>query len=519
MELNKMRNALIKTILIAIFSVVCFGIASESFSFTALAAETDSTIVSLDAKKITDAEFELSSTTVTYNGKTLKKGTDYTVSYSNNTKIGKATVKVTGKGSYTGTKKLTFKIIPKKVTNLTTTAGQTRIKLSWSKVATCTGYKIYRYNSSTKKWEGVKNISSKTTTSWTDNSRTPNKTYKYIVKAYKTVNGVTYVSKGVKISVKTKKATTPLALNGQLSVSGANIVNSSGEKFQILGMSTHGIMWEDYSDILSKASLKVLRDDWGINTIRIAMYTEEWGGYTTSSAYALQARKKIYKAVETASSLGLYVIIDWHILNDGNPQTHQSEAIKFFKIMAKRYKNYNNIIYEICNEPNGSGVTWSGNIKPYAKKVIAAIRKYDDDALIICGTPTWSQDIDDVVNNRLSDKNTVYALHFYANTHTDWLRTRFSECYSSGLPILVSEFGTCNSSGDGGYNSTQTKTWLKLLDSKKIGYVNWSASSKSETASAFKSGTNLAKIKSGTSQLTSSGKLIRSWYRKRAGLS
>ena len=106
-------------------------------------------------------------------------------------------------------------------------------------------------------------------------------------------------------------------------------------------------------------------------------------------------------------------------------------------------------IYEICNEPNG-GITWTGGIKSYCQSVVSAIRKYDSDAIIICGTGTWSQDIDQVLGNKLSDKNCVYALHFYADTHRDWLRNRLQNCYNKGLPVLVSEFGTCDASGNGG---------------------------------------------------------------------
>lgn len=493
--------------------------------------EAEAISYNLGAKSISGCTIKLASTSLVYNGKaqtpavtvksgsvTLVNGKDYKLTYSNNTKIGKATVKVTGKGNYSGSKTLSFTINPKSVKNASAKADSANsVKLTWDRTATCDGYKIYRYDSSTGTYKGVKSVTPKTTLSWTNKSLKANTEYKYRIKSFKVVNGTTYYSKSVTVSAKTKKATTPVAANGQLRVSGANIVNSSGKKFQIRGMSTHGIMWEDFSDILSKDSLKVLRDDWGVNTIRIAMYTEEWGGYTTGSGYAAQAKQKVYTGVDNATSLGMYVIIDWHILKDGNPQTHQSEAVAFFTEMSKKYKNYNNVLYEICNEPN-SGATWSANIKPYATKVISAIRKNDKDAVIICGTGTWSQDIHDVVNNRLSDKNTVYALHFYANTHTDWLRTRFSSCYSKGLPILVSEFGTCDASGNGGYNSTQTKKWLTLLDSKNVGYINWSACAKSETASAFKSGTNLKAIKKGTSQLTESGKLVRSLYRKRAGL-
>lgn len=310
---------------------------------------------------------------------------------------------------------------------------------------------------------------------------------------------------------------TPVANHGQLSVKGANIVDKNGKVYQIRGMSTHGIMWEDFSNILSKDSLKVLRDDWGCNTIRIAMYTEEWGGYTTGSDFARQAKEKVNMGVANATDLGMYVIIDWHILHDNNPQTHQKEAIAFFTEMSQKYANYNNVLYEICNEPNG-GASWNGNVKPYADAVIPIIRKYDSDAIIICGTPTWSQDIHEAANNRLSDKNTVYALHFYANTHTQWLRDRVQQCYNSGLPILVSEFGTCDATGSGGFNAGETQNWFTMLDKLNIGYLNWSACGKSETASAFKSGTNLSAIQSGTGQLTESGKIVREHLRKRAGL-
>lgn len=308
----------------------------------------------------------------------------------------------------------------------------------------------------------------------------------------------------------------PVAKHGQLSVKGANIVDQNGNKFQLLGMSTHGLGW--FPDAVSKQSFKVFRDDWGCNSIRLAMYIEEsWGG--SESLYLAQPSKNyqlVTKGVDACIELGMYVVVDWHVLNPGDPTTHTKEAKEFFAKIAKEYGDSPNIIYEICNEPNGN-VSWS-KVKSYADEVIKEIRKYDSDAIIICGTPTWSQDIDKAKDDRLSDKNTVYALHFYANTHTDWLRNRLTQCYNAGLPVLVSEFGTCDASGNGGFNKSQTEAWLKLLDSYSLGYFNWSFCNKAETASAFKSGTNLSSIQAGESQLTESGKLIRSYFRKKAGL-
>ena len=306
---------------------------------------------------------------------------------------------------------------------------------------------------------------------------------------------------------------TPVQRHGALKVSGNHIVDSRGNTFMLQGMSTHGIMWEDFSNILSVNSLRVLRDDWRCNAVRIAMYTEEWGGYTTG--YAAQAKAKVINGVANATSLGMYVIIDWHILQDGNPQTHQREAIDFFKEMAETYKNYSNVIFELCNEPNG-GANWQSNIKPYCQAVVNTIRAAGAKNLVICGTGTWSQDIDKVLGNRLSDANCLYTLHFYANTHTDWLRQRLQNCYNSGLPVLVTEFGTCDASGNYGFNESQTRAWYNLLKNLKVGWFNWSAANKNETASAFKVGTNLANISAGESQLTQSGRLIRTLFRENA---
>ena len=398
---------------------------------------------------------------------------------------------------------------PAKPTGITSTVGVNTVKLTCKK-QTCTYYRAYAMQSDGK-WKGLANSTSNTITISGLNAST---SYKFCVRAWqRDWSGDDHGSAlSDTVTIKTKAAATPVAANGRLSVKGANIVNSKGNVFKIKGMSTHGIMWEDFRNILSVASLKVLRDDWKVNTIRVAMYTAEWGGYTTGSTYAATAKARVKAAVENAKSLGMYVIIDWHILSDGDPRTHQSEAVAFFKEMANTYKGYNNVLYEICNEPNG-GVTWTGGIKSYCQTVVNTIRQYDKNAIIICGTGTWSQDIDQVLGNRLSDSNCVYALHFYANTHTDWLRNRLQTCYSKGLPVLVSEFGTCDASGNGGFNKSQTQTWLTLLDKLKVGYINWSASNKNETASAFVPGTNLKAISAGTSQLTESGKLVREWYR------
>ncbi len=368
--------------------------------------------------------------------------------------------------------------------------------------------------STTKSTTTKKATTTTATTTKKSTTTTKKKTTTTVTTTKKTT---TTTKKPADLSSINAPAGSPVKQHGQLSVKGANIVDQNGKVFQLMGVSTHGVGW--FPDAVSKNNFKVLRDDWGCNAVRLAMYIEEsWGG--SESCYLMDKQRNlnlVKKGIDYCIELGLYVIVDWHVLNPGDPSTHTTEAKEFFELIAKEYGDCPNIIYELCNEPNGN-VTWSGKIKPYCESVLKSVRKYDSDNIVVCGTATWSQDIHDVVGKTINDKNVVYALHFYANTHTDWLRNRLKDCYNKGLPVLVTEFGTCDASGNTGYNASETRKWLQTLDSMNIGFFNWSLCNKGETASIMTSGSSLGNLKAGTSQLTESGKLIREEIRKRAGL-
>ena len=280
--------------------------------------------------------------------------------------------------------------------------------------------------------------------------------------------------------------------------------------FQLYGMSTHGIAW--FPQYISRDTFCTLRDDWNTNCIRLAMYTDEYNGYC-SGGNQEELKTLVKKGVDYATELGMYVIIDWHVLNDRDPHVHKTEALAFFKEISALYKDHDNVLYEICNEPN-SGVSWD-SIKAYAREVIPVIRANDEDAVIIVGTPTWSQDIDQAAASPLEYDNLLYALHFYANTHTDWLRQRLEACIAQGLPVFVSEFGTCDASGNGGNNFDETSRWLEFLDRHQISYCCWNLANKAESSSAIAPGCGRL---SGWSpeELSESGRWIREYFRLRS---
>ena len=281
-------------------------------------------------------------------------------------------------------------------------------------------------------------------------------------------------------------ASTPVKKNGRLSVKGTRLVNSQGRAVVLKGVSTHGINW--FPQYVNKAAFKTLRDSWGVNCIRLAMYTEEYNGYCSGGNQA-ELRKLINNGVKYATELGMYVIIDWHILSDGNPVKNKKQAMSFFKYMAKKYKNQNNIFYEICNEPNG-GTSWN-MIKSYASSVIKTIRKYDKKNIILVGTPTWSQDVDVAADSPIKGySNIMYTFHFYTATHGDSYRQKVQAAIQKGLPVFVSEFGISESSGNGRIDKNEANKWIQFLKKNKISYVCWSLCNKNESCSLLKSSCN-----------------------------
>ena len=144
--------------------------------------------------------------TVKYNGKTLKKGTDYTVSYSNNKNIGTATVKIAGKGSYTGTITKTFKINPAKQEIQKLTAKSKAFFVDWAQKGSATGYEIqYATNSKFTSAKKV-TITNKKTDKTTVSKLSGKKKYYVRVRSYTTVKGTKYYGAwSASKSVTTKK--------------------------------------------------------------------------------------------------------------------------------------------------------------------------------------------------------------------------------------------------------------------------------------------------------------------------
>lgn len=281
-------------------------------------------------------------------------------------------------------------------------------------------------------------------------------------------------------------AQTPVSANGQLKVVGTKLCNQNGYPIQLRGMSTHGIQW--YAGCITDASLDTLTRDWGADILRVSMYIQE-GGYETNPSYYTSLVKQF---VDKATARGLYALIDFHMLTPGDPNYNTSRAITFFTDIANTYKNNNNVLYEICNEPNG--VSWA-SIKSYADQVIPVIRAIDNDAVICVGTRGWSSlglsegsNSQEIIDNPVNYPNIMYSFHFYAKSHQDYYINHL-DWASDRLPIFVTEFGTQEASGDGPNDLAMGQRYMDLMRTKKISWTNWNYSDNPLSGAVWNSGT------------------------------
>ncbi len=296
-----------------------------------------------------------------------------------------------------------------------------------------------------------------------------------------------------------------VSINGSLSVSGNKIVNKKGEAVSFAGNS---LFWcndtwggEKY---YNANVVSWLRNDWNSAIVRAAMGVENYGGYLSNKA---GNKAKVKTVVDAAIANDMYVIIDWHT---HEAEANVNEAINFFKEMAQTYGNKPNVIYEIYNEPINS--SWSGDIKPYAEKVIDAIRAIDPDNLIIVGTRFYSAYVNEAADNPINRSNIAYTIHFYAASHKDDYRERCRYALSKGVALFATEWGAVNADGNGNVDEGQTYAWIDFLNINKISHCNWSINDKNEGASALTQGAS-ASGNWPSNNLTWSGSLVRNIMR------
>ena len=265
--------------------------------------------------------------------------------------------------------------------------------------------------------------------------------------------------------------------SGKLHVAGTEIHDQNDKAVVLKGVSTHGLAW--FSRFINNSLFKQLSSEWEANLVRLAMYSEDY-----VEGNKKKNLKLLHEGIKYAIENDMYVIVDWHILRDNDPNQNLPEAVGFFNQIAKEYASVPNVIYEICNEPNGD-CTWA-DIKEYASVIIPVIRRHNPDALILVGTPNFDREIQFPAEDPLDFDNVMYSFHFYASSHGAEMQEMLRQTVEGGTPIFISESGICEDSGNGKINFSRAKNWYNLIDYLHLSYTVWSLSNKEEESAMIK---------------------------------
>lgn len=259
---------------------------------------------------------------------------------------------------------------------------------------------------------------------------------------------------------------------GYLQVNGTNLCSASGTPVQLKGVSLWNLAEGSQCGI--KEGLETIKK-YGGNLIRVPILTTTklHNGYLEKGSDFI--KRTVCQVIDDCIELGMYVLVDWHTLHEGDPNTYLDEAKKFFDFISGNYFNVENIIYEICNEPNG-GTSWE-TISQYANEVIPVIRGNSPENVIVVGTPSFSSHPDWVTP--LSYNNIMYTFHWYKGYDMTPMQT----ATNNGIPVFVTECGAKDAGDtDGVHNGDETQyyditNYQALLDyckSNKIPWVAWS---------------------------------------------
>ncbi len=267
----------------------------------------------------------------------------------------------------------------------------------------------------------------------------------------------------------------PVSYYGQMQASGNRIIGERTQApVQAKGMSFYWSLWGG-EEFWTEGVVNSLVDYFNVELIRAPMTVDEefnnLGGYLHEEWKETQIAY-VETLVDAAIARDIYVIIDYH---SHYADTHPENAKEFFAYMAQKYGQYDNVIFEIYNEPIDTD--WP-TIKTYAETVIDTIRQYSDN-LVLVGTEFYSSKVYNASLSPITDDNTAYVFHFYANDYgSETFQNDVIAAIENNIAVFASEWGNIYPWGDKNgltddFGFQQSDEWHVILDNYSISSANW----------------------------------------------
>ena len=366
----------------------------------------------------------------------------------------------------------------------------------------------------------------------------------------------------------------PLGLHGALTVAGDTLIDRFGKSVVMSGVhlfaDSYSPSQTDHQFFTSYEELKWLRDDFGINCIRLGLIPLYFRQDSPETQAQILQNMDFF--LENAAKVGLYVILDWHGYEEGpgntdteytwaDPRIFADDAAVFFERFSKKFASYENIFYELYNEPSGGksypwfsaeevterGIPylrgyadmWNNVLRPYSERMLAIIRANDPDAAVIVNTLEADQHPEIAALYPIDADNVMYAVHPFSDGH---MRSVTTQLYLrakrlGNIAMFATEAGFYPDEANGFYDaglpntvenaiywlhSSQERYFENFVERYDVNYIYFllARGGDNDYRTMFRRDRLSERQGSGWSeeQMTFTGAYMRHWFRKRAGL-
>lgn len=285
--------------------------------------------------------------------------------------------------------------------------------------------------------------------------------------------------------------TSPVSVHGKLTKKGKYLVDKDSRQMEIRAVGIHHIL--QYSNLHTYDAISSLKS-YGVNCLRLSIYLDDYYFQASDGEIAYgyishptQTKAAIESLVSICVELGLYVIIDWHVM--GGTPFYQSAAESFFTYFAKKYANLPNVMYELANEPYQK--TMEGCVS-FVQAIRPIIKRYVTNPIMIMNGVTGNDaDVlyDALANAGITD--VFVSNHQYGQNKV----AAYTTMWNNDYPLFNTEWGNSTGSGDGAGSDTNAIAMLEWYHTTGVPQGVWKFTDQTMTTSFLN---NLGAINSPT---------------------
>lgn len=273
----------------------------------------------------------------------------------------------------------------------------------------------------------------------------------------------------------------------KLHVEGRILKDINGDTVMLRGASLGDITSQNYYNLGGKSAVQMLdvltdtASGWHINMVRVPIHPDvDWTGPDGWAQISHEEfdTTQLKPFIDRATELGIYVIIDLHFIGNSTGKDHlgkyvDDRLLDFWKFIAPRYSSYDNVMYELFNEPTDDCNDWGAWVDR-AQYWVDIIRSYSSN-IVWVGCPCWSQQIGGSADDPITGGNIGYVSHIYPNSGVDYAISEAVKA-SGKAPVILGEWGWRKGTASDLSNDTQYDDKIKeMVTNNNMSFSAWSA--------------------------------------------